>query len=126
MAAFTEVELFLSQLKAKEGSIGLVFRDRKKNYEGISSLDVTPNQRLAIIKALKPEDFVSGPHENIHEKDGTMYFVFGKKVGGQWAYIKLSLGKFNKSAECWSFHPAEDILRFPLKGLETETEKEIK
>jgi hypothetical protein len=81
---------------------------------------------LAIIHALTPEDYCSGPHEDTHERNGVRYFVFGKRVSGQWAYIKLSLGKYNKSAECWSFHPAEDILKFPLKGLETETEKEIK
>jgi len=42
-------------------------------------------------------------------------WVFGKMVRGTEVYIKITMGTFNNSVICISFHLAEHPLKYPLK-----------
>ena len=59
-------------------------------------------------------DYYRGPTKDIDQKIPD-YYEFGINVNNQEVYIKLSLGKFNKSPHCMSFHIAEHKLNYPLK-----------
>lgn len=114
MESRSDVESFLSQLRTKAEHYGIAFRGRDKNTQGLADLDIIPIKRKEIINKLTYKDFVSGPNKDNYEPGAPDYYVFGRLVNGEMAYIKISLGKTNKMVDCMSFHKAEYKLNFPL------------
>lgn len=114
MVTKSEVESFLSQLKAKANSHEIVYRPRDKNLQGLADLDIVPFNREEVIFNLTYKDYVSGPNKDSYDHDKPDYYVFGKLIKGEMAYIKLSLGVLNKPVDCMSFHKAEHKLTFPV------------
>jgi len=74
-------------------------------------LGLTKEQRQEIILSLTPEDYCEGPTPD-REGPG-MWWVFGKIEEGREIYIRL---KVTHAPICFSFHPAEQSLQYPLKG----------
>ena len=115
MASKKQVEAYLSDLNSKIDFFGILFRDdRGKNQQTLHDLEISPNQRIEIIKSLKVVDYSEGPLE---EK---MYgilpmWVFGKIVKSRETYIKVSMGLENNQAVCISFHIAEHPMKYPFK-----------
>lgn len=115
MVSKKQVETYLSDLNYKIDFFGILFRDdRGKNQQTLHDLEILPNQRKAIVKSLKVEDYSEGPlAENMH---GILpMWVFGKIVKQQEVYIKVSMGIENNQAVCISFHIAEHPMSYPFK-----------
>lgn len=112
MASKGEVESFLSQLKIKMRTSGddVVFRPRDKNLKCLSELDISPIDRLMYLKKLTVENYHSGPNTDNHN-----FYEFGIEIKGIEVYIKISLGRLNKSIDCMSFHRAERPMKYPLR-----------
>lgn len=109
------IEEFLKSFKIKVTTFGIIFRDdRGKNIQTLASLDITPLDRIEVLKTIEVEDYVQGPIRDTLNNCSEMW-VFGKDVKGEEVYIKISLGGFNNSAICISFHIAEFSMNYPLK-----------
>lgn len=115
MALKDEVNQFLNDLKVKIETFGILFRDdRGKNQQTLYDLEITPDQRKEIIQKLRAEDYSGGPlQETLHGM--RPLWVFGRVVRDREVYIKISLGRFNESAVCISFHLAESPMHYPFK-----------
>lgn len=115
MATKEEIETFLNQFYAKLKVFDIVFRDdRGKNLQALAELDITPGERLSVIKKIKVEDYSEGPLMDILNRMGDMW-VFGRDVKGREVYIKISLGISGSSTICISFHIAERPMCYPYK-----------
>lgn len=114
MATEDEVKLFLSQFKIKLTIFHIVFVDREKNQNALMELGITSNMRLEIIKNLVVEDYSHTITDNLLYGYGEMW-VFGKDLNEEEIYIKISLGKADKSTICISFHKAEQKMVYPYK-----------
>ena len=115
MASKKEVESFLQELISKIDVFDILFLDdRGKNQQTILDLEIIPVKRKDIIKSLKPENYSGGPlDEKMH---GILpMWIFGKLVKGVEIYIKVSMGSFNSSVICISFHKAEHNINYPYK-----------
>lgn len=72
-----------------------------------------------MICQLVPENYSSGPTPDDTDQ-GKEVWVFGSELEGTEVYIKLRLsptkrGEMPRGA-VWSFHEAENRMRYPLKG----------
>jgi hypothetical protein len=111
-----KIEAFLRELRVKMRVFDVAFRPRDKNLATLLELDLTPNQRLEILRALTVEDCFSGPNEDEHQPGRPDYFEFGLMVKGRVVYVKLSLGLPGKMVDCMSFHIAEFPIQYPFKS----------
>lgn len=117
MATKNDVEKFLNQFHEKLKIYDIVFRDdRGKNLQTLAELNITPNDRVAVIKTIQVEDYSSGPIVDTLNKMGDLW-VFGKDVKGNEVYIKISLGLPNNKTICISFHKAEYKMSYPFKNM---------
>lgn len=115
MSKQQEVELFIKELQNKVTIFSIVFIDeRQKNAQTILILEISPAKRTEIIKELNAEDYSEGPIKE-ELRGYEQMWVFGKLVRKREIYIKISLGHFNNSAVCISFHIAEHKMKYPLK-----------
>lgn len=114
MATEDEVKQFLSQFQTKLTIFNIVFVDREKNKNALMELGITSNMRLEVIKTLVVEDYSHTITDSLLNGYGEMW-VFGKELNGEEIYIKISLGKTNKSTICISFHIAEQKMQYPYK-----------
>jgi hypothetical protein len=115
MSTETEVDVFLKNFKTKMGIWDVLFRDeRGKNAQALATLELTSNNRKAILESLTAKDYSQGPLE---EKlyGGSDMWVFGKSIKKQEVYIKITLGAMGASVICISFHLAEHKMSYPLK-----------
>lgn len=115
MATRDEVERFLRNFHEKLKIFEIVFRDdRGKNIQALAELEITPMQRVNVIKEIVVDDYSEGPIIDTLNKYGEMW-VFGRDVKRQEVYIKIALGHPNASTICISFHKAERPMKYPLK-----------
>jgi hypothetical protein len=114
MSLRDEVEAFLNDFKQKARFFDIVFHPRDKNNEALLTLGITAKQREEIVMGLTVENYYKGPTDDI-DPNRPEYYEFGISIKSREIYIKLSLGKFNKSPHCMSFHIAEHNLDYPLK-----------
>jgi hypothetical protein len=119
MATRDEVDEFLRDFKVKLGVFDILFRDdRGKNVQALADLEIRPAERKSIIESLVADDYCEGPLEDtLYHSPGL--WVFGKTINGQTVYIKVSFGFPNLSVICISFHIAEHILYYPLRGAQS-------
>ena len=118
MATKNDVEKFLNQFHEKLKIYDIVFRDdRGKNLQTLAELNITPNERVSVIKTIQVEDYSSGPIVDTLNKMGDLW-VFGKDVKGNEVYIKISLGLPNNKTICISFHKAEYKMNYPFKNIQ--------
>lgn len=115
MSKKTEVASFLKDFKLKMNFWGILFRDdRSKNSQTLAELEILPIDRKNILEKLKVKDYCEGPlKENLY--GGADMWIFGKTVKNKEVYIKISMGAFNSSVICISFHIAEHNMNYPLK-----------
>jgi hypothetical protein len=111
----TDIQAYLSQLKAKLLVFGVVFRNRDKNLNAIAELEISPMQREDFIKELTFTDYCSGPNIDTDVPGRPDLYEFGIMINGKEVYIKLSMGLPNKPVDCISFHLAEWPMKYPLK-----------
>lgn len=119
VASEEEIKRFLKHFFEKKNIWQILFRDdRGKNTSTLSKLELSPNQRIAVIDKLDFKDYCEGP---LLEKlnGGTDMWVFGKDVKKHEVYIKISLGTESLSVICISFHVAEHPLTYPYKMKKT-------
>ncbi len=110
-----EVESFLRALHGKMIVYDVAYRPRDKTLKSLIDLEMTPGERLAILKSLTYEDCFTGPN-----KDGCIppmpdYYEYGKVIRNQTIYIKINIGRDNRMIDCMSFHIAERPITYPLK-----------
>ena len=115
MATKNEVLQFLIQFKnLAQDSSKFTFVPRKKNLDSIAEMGMLPRQVRLEILQLTYRDYVQGPDSD-SEYPGSNVWVFGKSIGNEPVYIKLS-DRFEKGvAICISFHRADQPLRYPLR-----------
>ena len=114
-----QIILFLQNFHLKMDIWGIVFRDdRGKNTQALLDLEISPDDRNKILKALKTENYAEGP---LTEKlnGGSDMWVFGNVVKGKEIYIKISMGIRNATAICISFHIAEHKMNYPFREKKT-------
>jgi hypothetical protein len=119
VASEEEIKRFLKLFFEKRKIWQILFRDdRGKNTSTLSQLEISPNQRIAVIDKLEFTDYCEGP---LLEKlnGGADMWVFGKVVKAKEIYIKISLGIEALSVICISFHIAEHPLTYPYKMKKT-------
>jgi hypothetical protein len=86
-----------------------------KNNEALTILNLNYFQRESILLSLKVDDFYDGPKpDTINSGE---YFEFGKVVNGITVYIKIKIDTEHDKAYCYSFHPAEFTVRYPLRKI---------
>jgi hypothetical protein len=93
----------------------VVYLDKRpKNLQTLLDLEILPNERLEILKALQVKDYSQGPlQEDLY--NGADMWVFGKVVKKQEVYIKITMGTPDRQVICISFHIAEHAINYPLK-----------
>lgn len=114
MSLRDEVDTFLEEFKQKARIFEIVFYPRSKNYDALLSLGITPKQREELIMGLTVDNYYRGPTKDI-DRDRPDYYEFGINIEDKEIYIKLTMGKFNQSPHCMSFHDAVHPLDYPLK-----------
>ena len=115
MADLYDIESFLIDFKFKLDIFGILFRDdRNKNAHTLAMLEITPNDRIKILKQLKIDNYSEGPIAEKLYNNADMW-IFGAKVKGYEIYIKISMGLPNSKTICISFHVAEYPMKFPFK-----------
>jgi hypothetical protein len=114
MGLADDVDSFLKEFKQKAKTFEIYFEQRLKNTEALLQLGITAKKREEVIMGLNIENYYKGPTRDDYE-DRPDYFEFGTTLNGQEVYIKLSLGKFNKSPVCISFHTPEHPMNYPLR-----------
>jgi len=113
MAIKNTVIYFLEDFKIKMKLYGVLFLGRDKNIQTLLELDISPLDREHILEELVVEDYSEGPKKDIN--GGADLWIFGKIVKQQEVYIKITLGEFDNSPLCISFHLAEYPMNYPLK-----------
>ncbi|MDP2301005.1 MAG: toxin [Ignavibacteria bacterium] len=109
-----EVEIFLNDFHAKLTVFNVFFISRKKNAEALSKLEIDSLQRLEYIKSIKPENYFNGPNDDAYDPQSPPNWEFGMNIKRHEVYIKINLGKTNKSVMCISFHIAEKEINYPF------------
>jgi hypothetical protein len=109
-----EVDSFLKEFKQKAKTFEINYYPRKKNTEALLQLETTAKRREQVIMSLTTNDYYQGPTKDTNPGMPD-YYEFGTVINGIEVYIKLSLGKFDKSPACMSFHPAEHKMNYPLR-----------
>jgi len=117
MTTREDVEAFLNNFKIKLEIFGIIFRSRTsdKNEKTLALLDITPLERMNVIKKIRVTDYVEGPIPDELYK-GTDLWVFGKDIKKQEVYIKITMGTESNPTICISFHVAEHPLTYPLRN----------
>ncbi|CAA7389329.1 hypothetical protein [Chryseobacterium fistulae] len=112
-----DVSKFLNEFKTKLEIWGVLFRDdRGKNFQSLADLEITPSNRMDILKNLQLEDYSEGPLEE-KLNGGEDMWVFGRIIKSKEVYIKISYGRLGTSVICISFHIAEYKMEYPLKKI---------
>ena len=110
-----KVQQFLKEFKTKLKIWGIYYRDdRGKNMQTLLDLDLRPNERTKIIKALEFTDYSQGPAED-DLYGGAELWVFGKTIKSAEVYIKITLGSKDNKTICISFHIAEHAINYPFR-----------
>ena len=89
---------------------------RPKNLQGLATLGLTIKQCPGVINSLTIQNYSSGPLPNEDYPGWVM--VFGKEIGQQDIYLKLSntdKSGIKSQAVCISIHKAEHPLNFPFR-----------
>lgn len=115
MIARQNVQTFLDDFFTKYRVFNILFNDyRKKNSTALLNLEISTAQRKAIIESIVVKDYCQGPLDDNLYGISSMW-VFGKIYKDKEIYIKISLGRFNSSVICISFHEAEHKLEYSFK-----------
>lgn len=119
MTTEADVEQFLKYFHQKLRVFHILFRDeRGKNQQALLQLELTRNQRIAIIEKLEIPDYCEGPLTDEMYGIASMW-VFGKMIKEKDVYIKISMGQPNAQVICISFHVAEKKMVHPFKPTKT-------
>ena len=117
--SIAQVTKFLKAFKgAVDDGASIQYISRTKNWEVLSVLGFTLNQRTEAILSLKPTDYIDGPIKDKKGRKGQCW-VFGNSVNNTDIYIKIKLIPKKKKGSipiCISFHIADYPLSYPLKG----------
>lgn len=115
MATKQEIEYFMNALNEKIRVFDVSFRHREKNLQALADLEITAIQRRDFLLNLTIENYYTGPKVDTYDLSLPDYYEFGIIIKKIEVYIKISLGKPNKSVDCMSFHPAEFKIKYPFK-----------
>ncbi len=108
-----EVELFLNDFFAKLSVYDIFFKNREKNFNTLLELEITAFERIEYIKNLSVKNYFSGPKKDAFDPNSPPNWEFGMKIKEKEVYIKINMGKPNKSVMCISFHIAESDITYP-------------
>ena len=122
-ASQKDIERFLNDFKQKFKIFGVFFINRDKNEQALLDLEITSKQREEFLLNLKPEDYLSGPFTDAYDPDSPPNYEFGITVKNKEVYIKINMGKPEKSVMCISFHIAEREMKYPFKKRINEMKK---
>ncbi len=115
MTTKIQVQQFLVDFKIKFGVFGVIFENRDKNFQTLLDLDITPKEREGYLLKLNSNDFSEGPITHNNYPNSPPLYVFGINVKGREVYIKINLGKPEKSVMCISFHISKNKMKYPFK-----------
>ena len=108
------MDSFLKEFKLKAKIFDIVFYRGGKNDDTLLQIGISAKKREELIMEVDIENYYRGPTAD-DDPDRPVYFEFGVQYNRQEIYIKLSLGKFDNSPHCMSFHIAERPLNYPLR-----------
>jgi len=111
----TAIEGFLSLFKEKMKVYGITYHRSDANSQTLLVLDITPLERNDELSKLNLKNYYKGPDEDKYDPYGSPVWEFGMPVKNKEVYIKISLGKKNKSVLCKSFHLPERKINYPFK-----------
>lgn len=114
MVTEEDVNYFLREFKEKMKIYEVLFIHREKNTNTLLALEITPNKRIEILKALQAKDYSEGPMPEILYNGADMW-VFGYLLKKKEIYIKITMGQANNPVICISFHIAEHKMSYPFK-----------
>lgn len=114
MALRDDVQIFLNNFKVKARTFGILYYPRHKNTDALLLSGINAEIRENLIMKLEVKDYYRGPTKDDDPKRPDFY-EFGIIYESQEIYVKLSLGKFNKSPHCMSFHSPDDVIDYPLR-----------
>jgi hypothetical protein len=118
-----KVLLFLHLMKMAAHE-RFVFANRAKNLETLASLGITRKHAESLVLGLRPEDYVRGPDPD-HNNPGLEMWVFGLRVAGREAYVKLQvISDPPARCVCISFHESERPMHYPLREAEPPANEE--
>lgn len=109
-----EVKRFLIDFKQKMQVFEVVFmRSRSKNLQTVVELELNNIEVRKQLEELTVENYYRGPIDD--RDDGPDLWEFGKSVKNKEVYVKVHMGKVNKSVICVSFHFPESTINYPLR-----------
>ncbi len=110
-----EIEEFLIDFKQKLKVYNVFFKHRDKNLQTLLDLEITPKQREEFLLNLEPTDYSNGPIADAFDPESPPNYEFGITIKKKEVYIKINMGKPEKSVMCISFHIAEHKMVYPFK-----------
>ena len=109
-----QIEQFLEKFRICMNTFELTFADRERDiYQDLEDLEINPIVAEDIIRGLTYKDYEKGPETDRKYADQCVW-VFGYKIKGHVAYIKL-IDKFEDRAKCLSFHKADYRMKLPYQ-----------
>jgi hypothetical protein len=92
---------------------GMVFAERQRCQETMRMLGINEMVAKEIVKSLEATDF-SKYFDDVTQW-GCELWTFGKDVNGEEIYIKIGLGRPNRSTVCVSFHKPDYQIQYQFK-----------
>ena len=115
MQSLKQIGLFLTDFKQKLLVFGVFFIHRDKNIQTLLDLEITSLQRVYYLQNLTVEDYSEGPNDDLFDPESPPNYIFGITINGKEIYIKINLGKPQKSVMCISFHISDIKMKYPFK-----------
>lgn len=108
-----QIRCFLKEFKFLMDENQFIVRKHQKNRDGLVRLGLNYLQLYNVIRSLRIYDYYAGPKiDTLHPGE---YWEFGKTINNIEVYIKIKVDYTHDKAYCYSFHPAEFPIRYPLK-----------
>jgi len=111
---------FLASFKYAVGLGNLTPLKPAEYLQNLAEIGLCPNDAKMIVQGLTPHNYCDGPLGD-HYDDETDVWIFGHRLNNSVeVYIKLRLKPTKKKnvmqAQIWSFHRAQQPLRYPLRN----------
>lgn len=108
-----DVKNFLNSMNVKIDIYGMVFAERQRCQETMRMLGINEIVAKEIVKSLEATDF--SKYFDDASQWGCDLWAFGKDVDGKEIYIKIGLGRPNRSTVCVSFHKPDHPIQYQFK-----------
>jgi hypothetical protein len=116
VATGSDISEFLRRFHGAAEANGLTIWPTQKNNGFLLDTGFTNDDIVALVKALKPRDYSSGPQaDDSNARPAGEVWKFYKEHAGYELYVKLKLHHGAPVAECMSCHEADGEMRRPSR-----------